>query len=186
MPDGQPPDGWYYRLRVEQRFRGPRGARIEVYTGNDRGRYPLKLGRQYLIFAYICEKRLEIDDCGDSQPLSEAKEAIRQIEKISLPKDGIVEAQVALENERRIPGARGLPGVQIFVHGEDKTYSVITDGRGWFHIRVPPGVYSAEANSIPAYQAVASDLSHDPPTRFTVRGGRCAELQFVADPPHLR
>ena len=178
-------EGWYYKLHVLQLFRGPDTEVIEVYTGDDSGGYPLELGREYLIFAYVYEKKLEIDNCGDSQPLSEAKDVIGQIEKISVPKDGIVEGQVALENERRIPADRGVPGVQIFVHGEDKTYSVITDGRGWFRIHIPPGVYSAEAKSIPAYRVVAFDLSHDQPKNFTVRGGRCAELQFVADPAHV-
>lgn len=177
-------DGWYYELQVLQLFRGLHDSVIEVYTGNDTGRYPLELGQEYLIFAYFYEKKLEIDNCGDSQPLSEAREAIRQIEKISFPKDGIVEGKVALENQHRIPADRGLPGVQIFVHGQDKTYSLTTDDRGWFRIHVPPGVYSAEAKSIPTHRIVAFDLSYDQPKRFTVRTGRCAELQFVADPVH--
>jgi hypothetical protein len=177
-------DGWYYKLQVLQLFRGSNASVIEVYTGNDSGRYPLQLGKRYLIFAYVYEKKLEIDNCGDSVPLSEAKEAIGQIEKISVPKDGIVEGQVALENERRVPADNGLPGVRIFIHGEDKTYSVTTDDRGWFRIHVPPGVYSAEAKSIPAHRIVAFDLSYDQPKSFTVRTGRCAELQFVADPVH--
>lgn len=181
---GSFPDGWYYRLSVLQLFRGANASVIGVYTGNDSGRYPLELGKRYLIFAYVYEKKLEIDNCGDSAPLSEAKEAIGQIEKISVPKDGIVEGEVALENKRRIPADNGLSGVRIFIHGEDKTYSVTTDDRGWFRIHVPPGVYSAEAKSIPAHRIVAFDLSYDQPKRFTVRTGRCAELQFVADPVH--
>jgi len=177
-------EGWHYKLHVLQLFRGPDTEVIEVYTGDDSGRYPLELGREYLIFAYVYEKKLEIDNCGDSAPLSEAKEAIGQIEKLSVPKDGTVEGQVALENRRRIPADNGLPGVRIFIHGKDKTYSVTTDDRGWFRIHVPPGVYSAEAKPIPAHRIVAFDLSYGQPKRFTVRTGRCAELQFVADPKY--
>lgn len=178
-------DGWYYRLSVLQLFRGPHQEVIEVYTGNDSGRYPLEVGEQYLIFAYVYEKRLEIDNCGDSVPLSKAREAVGQIEKISIPKDGIVEGQVTLENERRIPAEDGLRGIRVFIHGGGKTFSTVTSDRGWFRVHVRPGVYSAEARSDPGQQIVESDLSHDQPKSFIVRSGRCVELQFVAGPVNM-
>ena len=171
-------DGWYYELQVLQLFRGPHGSVIEVYTGNDTGRYPLELGEKYLIFAYIYEKKLEIDNCGDSAPLSEAKNTINQIEKVAVPKDAIVEGQVALH---QIPSEQGLAGVQILIRGGGKSYTATTDDNGWFRIHVPPGAYSAEAKSTPAHLIINYDLSYDGPDRFAVKAGRCADLQFVAN-----
>ncbi|MHB8615410.1 MAG: hypothetical protein ACYC93_04995 [Candidatus Acidiferrales bacterium] len=171
-------DGYYYRLSVLQLFRGPHERIIEVYTGNDSGGYYLDSGKEYLIFASTSKGELQIGNCDDSAPLSKAKETIRQIQKLAIPKDGIVEGQVALH---QIPSEQGLAGVQILIRGGGKSYTATTDDNGWFRIHVPPGAYSAEAKSTPAHLIINYDLSYDGPDGFAVKAGRCADLQFVAN-----
>jgi hypothetical protein len=171
-------DGYYYRLSVLQLFRGPQEKIIEVYTGNDSGGYYLDSGKEYLIFASTSQGELQISNCDDSAPLSKAEESIRQIRKLAIPKDAIVEGQVALH---QIPSKQGLAGVQILIRGAGKTYTVTTDDRGWFRVHIPPGAYSAEPKLTPAHSIVAYDLSYDHPEGFSVKAGRCAGLQFVAD-----
>lgn len=174
-------DGYYYRLSVRQLFRGPHEKVIEVYTGNDSGGYYLDSGKEYLIFASAFKGGLQIGNCDDSAPLFKAGETIRQIQKLAIPKDGIVEGQVALH---QIPSEQGLAGVQILIRGGGKTYTVTTDDTGWFQVHIPPGAYSAEPKSTPAHSIVAYDLSYDHPEGFSVKAGRCADLQFVADPKY--
>jgi hypothetical protein len=171
-------EGWTYEMSVQKMYRGPSGKTIKIFTENKSGRYPLELRKEYLIFASINRGRLEIFNCDDSAPLSATEDIINQIEKLTIPEDGIVEGQVAL---RQIPSDQGLAGVQIFIRGGEKTYTAITDDRGWFRIHVPPGAYSAEARSMPAHPITNYDLSYDGPDRFAVKAGRCADLQFVAD-----
>lgn len=171
-------DGWYYDLHVIRLFRGPSTDVIEVYTGNDSGRYPLEVAKEYLIFASINEGKLTIGNCDDSAPLSQANAIIRQIQKLAIPKDAIVEGQVALH---LIPSEKGLAGVQILIRGKGKTYAATTDDKGRFSIHVPPGAYSAEAKPSPGHSIVDYDLSYDGPDRFAVKAGHCAGLQFVAD-----
>lgn len=168
-----------YRLSVLQLFRGPHEKIIEVYTANDSGGYYLDVGKEYLIFASSNnEKRLEISNCDDSAPLSEAEDIISQIEKIAVPRDAIVEGQVALY---QIPADQGLAGAQIVIRSGGKTYTTTTDEKGWFRIHVPPGAYSAEVKATPAHPITNYDLSYDGPGRFAVKAGRCAGLQFVAN-----
>ena len=167
-----------YHLTVLRLFRGPHKKIMEVYTANDSGRYPLDLGKEYLIFASINGNRLEIFNCDDSTPLSKAQDTIRQIEGIAIPKDAIVEGFIALH---QIPSDQGLAGVQVVIREGRKTYTVTTDNEGWFRIQVPPGAYSAEVKPPPGHSVVDYDLSYDGPDRFAVKAGHCAGLQFVAD-----
>ncbi len=54
-------DGWVYRLRAKQVYRGPTQGVIEVYTANDSGRFPLENGETYLLFAITYAKQLTIN-----------------------------------------------------------------------------------------------------------------------------
>src|SRR5712691_657340 len=49
-PRGEELDGWLYDLTVQELFRGPRTRTIEVFTENSSGRFPLDVGKQYLLF----------------------------------------------------------------------------------------------------------------------------------------
>jgi len=178
VPGGQFTDGWYYRLQVEQRFRGPRAATIEVYTGNDSGRFPLQLGHQYLLFATAYKDRLEIADCGNSALFSEAKGAIRELEKLKIPKDARIEGRISFSG---IPGnGPHESGVYVVIRGKGRTYSAISNRDGWFRLHLPPGQYSATAQQIPHWSIIPYDLSYDDPEHFVARKGHCSGLQFVA------
>lgn len=176
--EGRFPDAYYYRLNVLQLFRGPQQKVIEVYTGNDSRGYFLDLGKEYLIFTRLYEGKFTIGNCDDSAPLSEAEATIRQVQKLAIPKDAIVEGQVALH---QIPSEQGFAGAQILIRGEGKTYTVTADDKGWFLLYVLPGAYSAEVKLPLGHSVVDYDLSYDGPSRFTVRAGHCAGLQFIAD-----
>jgi len=58
-------EGWRYHLRVARVFRGGVGRRAVVHTSNDSGRLNLAVGREYLLFASLRNRQLEVgDDCG--------------------------------------------------------------------------------------------------------------------------
>lgn len=175
-------DGWRYRLKVLRLFRGPRNKVIDVYTGNDSGRYPLDLKGEYLIFAYKYKDQLTIDNCGNSAPLSEAKDLIREIQGITIHRDGIIEGRI-VQNYVSFNKSKGAPGIKVLIYGKGKTYRLITDQQGWFQLHVPPGQYSAEAESTPAHPIVAYDLNYGGNSkRFVVKAGRCAGFEFVVNP----
>lgn len=173
-------DAWEYRVSVLQRFRGQGNNIIDLQTGNDSGGYFLDVNREYLIFASSYKGQLWISNCDDSAPLPEAKDLIRKIEGIAIPQDGIIEGRVILNY---VPSNKSVPGIQVLVRGEGRTFRLTTDQQGWFRLHVPPGRYSAEAESTPAHPIVAFDLNYGgDPHEFVVKAGRCAGFLFVANP----
>ncbi len=167
-------DGWVYRLRVRQTFRGAVRDILEVFTENSSGRFPLVVGETYLLFASVDEGRLTIDNCGNSGPLSQLQNLIPQIRKIKRTSGAEIEGEVSAG-----PGMPPPAGITIVVRGAQKTYRGVTARDGWFHIHVPPGKYTIRAESS-AWKVVPFDLSYDDPDRIVVHNGGCAELKFLA------
>jgi hypothetical protein len=67
--------GWSYRLHPLRVFRGRGLTGRDVFTENSSGRFPLEVGKQYLLFA-TAEDQLEITNCGHSGLVAERQEAI--------------------------------------------------------------------------------------------------------------
>lgn len=153
---------------------------IDIYTGNDSGGYRLDLNKEYLFFAHKDKDQLWISNCDDSVLLSKAKKLVREIKEIAIPQDAIVDGRVILSY---VPSNRGVHGIKILIRGEGRTYRLTTDQQGWFHLHVPSGSYSVEAESTLAYRIIAYDLNYGgDPKKFTVKAGRCAGFEFVANP----
>ena len=120
-------DGWIYKLSVRRVFRGSVKHSVEVFTENSSGRYPLERGKTYLLFATSYAGRLEIDNCSNSALLSEARDAIGELEKLKNPGPyGEIEGRIDLQP------SESPAGIRIIVQNGRKTYSAITDGTGWF------------------------------------------------------
>jgi hypothetical protein len=172
-------DAFEYRIRVIRQFRGTVKEVIAVYTGNDSGEYQLDLKEEYLIFASEYKNQLWVSNCDDSVPISKASDLLREIKKIEIPRDGIVEGRIALNY---VPSNNGLPGVKVLIRGEGKTYGSTTDPQGWFRLHVLPGSYSLETASTPAHPIIPYDLNYGGDSkRFVVKAGRCAGFEFVAN-----
>jgi len=177
VPDqGDTIGGWIYRLRVAKTFKGARREYIEVYTENSSARFPLVVGEEYLLFAYLFQGRFTIDGCGNSAVLSTAGNAIHQILQIRKATRGKIEGRLV----NRLEGAPPS-GIRIIIRGERQTYTTVTDRDGWFRLHVPPGRYSAHAES-PQWSFTPFELSYDDPNDFIVHRGGCAQLQLVATP----
>ena len=174
---GEEIDGWLYDVRVQELFRGPRTKTIEVFTENTSGRFPLEVGKQYLLFAAEFDGRLTIDCCGNSAELPEAQAAIRDLHGLKIPKDAAIEGRVSRSGIQD----SGVPDIQVIIHTDGRTFKVRSDRDGWFHLHVPPGKYSAKALQTPHWNIALSD-SADDTRHFDARKGRCARLQFRADP----
>jgi len=173
------PDGWLYDLSVQELFRGLRTKTIEVFTENSSRSFPLDVAEKYLLFADEKDGRLTITNCGNSSLQSKAEEAIRELRRLETPKDAAIEGRISFSGMSD-PGSH-MPGIQVLIHGEKKTFRVTSDREGWFRIHVPPGKYSAEVEQIPHWNVAPSSDSYDNPNSFDVRKRRCSRLQFVAN-----
>jgi hypothetical protein len=172
-------DGWLYSLSVQKLFRGPQTRTIEVFTENSSGRFPLDVGKDYLLFAHEEDGRLTITNCGNSGPLSKAQKAIQELRGLEIPQDAVIEGRISFSHTSDW-GTR-MPTIQLIVRGDRKTFKATTDREGWFHVHVSPGNYLAEARQIPDWNVAPSANSYDNPNHFEARRGRCSQLQFVAN-----
>jgi len=167
--------GWFYRVRVLKVFRGPVRAEFTIYTENSSGRFPLEKGQAYLLFASGEQGRLEIDNCTNSAPLTQAAKSIEMIENIL--RSGLygeIEGWVIGET-----GGIDVSGVRVTCRGASGTYSDVTDKGGRFHFRAPAGRYRVDFTS-GEYYVNTDDIFWYKPGNFTLHPGETAALQLVS------
>jgi hypothetical protein len=174
-------DGWVYRLNVTRVFRGAATDELSVFTENASARLPLRVGGTYLLFVHEYEGILEITSCGNSVPVSEAAEKIKELEEIAKASNGTIEGRVVSYLPAPRGGWKGLEAVRVVATGENGVYSVVTDRDGWFHITVPTGTYRARAEGPPP--TVCLDLSYDDSDDLVIEKGGCGQLWFVGNAP---
>jgi hypothetical protein len=172
--EGKSEDGWYYRVRVTNVFKGANQKELTVYTGDDSVRFPLEVGREYLLFADERHGRLEIDSCGNSALLSEASKSLEQIKRIATANDGEIEGWVVEET-----GGINLSGIHVVIRGGSRLYRAVTDSEGWFHFRAPKGIYRVDFRNH-EYYLNRGDLFWYEPDHFVLHDGETASLQMVS------
>jgi hypothetical protein len=148
LPDPEDSDttgGFFYQLKIATMYRGPSQDTVEVYTGNDSARFPLKLHHSYLLFASNFERPLTIGCGGNSAELAEAGPALRSIERLlktmNSATGGDIWGQVGTSNQglcegirvclspprgkhKRIRHARTATGVSVFMfHRESMRFT---------------------------------------------------------------
>jgi len=167
--------GWFYRMNVEEMFRGPASKIITVYTENSSARFPLEKGRTYLLFAFKQNGRLEIFGCGNSALLSEASDALTRLRNLRVGKQpSEIEGWFVADT-----AGIDLSGVIVTVKNQSRSYTAVTDKDGWFHFPAPPGRYRLDLSS-KEYYLNADDLSWYKPEGFVLHAGECASLQAVS------
>ena len=171
-------DGWLYKLSVQELFRGPRTRTIDVFTEDSSGRFTLSVGGKYLLFAGNFEGRLAITSCGNSAELSEAQDAIRELRRLRIPEDAVIEGRISFLGGP--DPATDIPRMQVIIRADGRKYKTTSDREGWFQLHVPPGKYSAVVQQIPHWNIAPYDLSYDNPNHFRARKGHCSGLQFNA------
>lgn len=172
-------EGWVYRLRARKTYRGPAQDMFEVFTGNDSARLPLDVGETYLLFASTSGGRLTIVGCGNSAKLSEAGDAIRQLEKLMKRLKSASDGEVSgVVGEYVGNDAPGVAEVVVTARGGGKSYEGVTGKDGWFHIPVPPGAYVVSARSAKG-AVVPYDLSYDDPQHVVVHKCGCTAIQLL-------
>jgi len=91
--------GTDYVVRPTEVLRGRIDDELWIYSEDDSGRFPLKLGRRYLLFVYRQGKTLRVDNCGHSALLADSEAELRRVRRFGL--------------KRR--NRRGLPNVELLL-----------------------------------------------------------------------
>ena len=87
-PDGDR-RGTFYTIEVQELLKGTVTQKLTVYSENSSGRFPMRVGAQYLVFAD--EQRFEgiprrqwwISNCGNSAPVPEANKALEAVRMLT-------------------------------------------------------------------------------------------------------
>jgi len=189
LRDKNDPEGisaYSYTLRVNRALRGKMAGAIRVYEANNSGRATFEWvsGKEYLLFLFYApdEKSWELDGCGNSGPLSEAKMALSEIATIKAAHGGGVIHGVVRDSEE-LPFTV-IPGVRVEAQGTTGPYSATTNEKGEFQMDVPAGKYIVRVvdNGLFFDKAL---FSYEDPSKIQIEPGGCAQVEFakVARPP---
>jgi hypothetical protein len=81
--------GTFYTVEVADVLKGAPPHRVQLYSDNSSGRFPMRVGKRYLIFGYsgafqgIRGQHLAVNNCGNSAPLPEANEALKTVRRLA-------------------------------------------------------------------------------------------------------
>ncbi|MFY9741271.1 MAG: hypothetical protein WA252_09395 [Candidatus Sulfotelmatobacter sp.] len=81
--DGYFLDGNTFKLVPVRVFKGNVKRSIVLFSENSSGRFPMQVGKKYLVFAYTDHGRLMINNCGSSNLVSRAKKAVATVAHLS-------------------------------------------------------------------------------------------------------
>lgn len=76
-------DGITYAIHIEEVLRGPHAKSVELFSENSSGRFSMRVGAAYLIFAHKELDQLQVDNCGNSGLLSEKAQTLATLRKIN-------------------------------------------------------------------------------------------------------
>jgi hypothetical protein len=160
-----------YQVKVLRTYRGSHRQSLQIRSENDTGRFPMQKGQKYLLFVRTFEGHLYIDNCGNSELLSDAEDAVDAIKQISKAGPyGEIEARVSSVVDN-------VAGIRFIAHRGNMTFPGVTDKGGWLRLRVPPGVYKLTARS-PKFLLTSYDLNEDQPDRLVVHKGSSVQLDY--------
>lgn len=165
-----------YRVKILRTYRGSPQQILSIRSENDSGRFPMQRGEKYLLFVRVFDSHFVINSCGNSGPLSEARDTMDAIKEISKAGPyGEIEARVR-------NGEDDVAGIRFVARSATRTYSATTGDDGWIHLRVPSGVYKLTSIS-ERFRIELFDLNEDQPNRLVVSGGGSVQLDYDA---HLK
>src|SRR4249919_3519214 len=72
--------GIVYTVEISRSFRGSLHAKVNIYSENSSGRFPMELGTEYVLFLSRQGRTLVADNCGNSAPYD--KPIVAALEKL--------------------------------------------------------------------------------------------------------
>jgi len=84
--------GTFYTVRVEELLKGGHEKQVEIYDENSSGRFPMRVGGRYILFAYagafegVKGERLAINSSGNSETMKESTKTLARVREITQAK----------------------------------------------------------------------------------------------------
>ena len=168
-----------YTLRVDQTLRGEQSETIQVSESNDSGRavFDWIPRRKYLLFLshFGAERDWSLDGCGNSGPLRKSRRALSVIEQLKTRHgDGFIHGVVSDEFL-----SRGISDVHVNASGSAGVFTAVTNSKGRFEIKVPPGKYTVIADKDADGETFeTAELSYLDSKNIQIEPGECVQLQL--------
>jgi hypothetical protein len=162
-----------YTVEVGDVLRGKAGKVERVATENASARWIGEPGKTYVVFA----SRGKVGGrCSSLDEPEHVADTLRQIHALKGVRDATIEGEAVAGGGG--PGAASVAGMKVRARSAAGVYySTVTDERGGFSLRVPPGTYSVKADGL-----MPSAYSRHDAGRFAVVAGQCAQFQFSRTP----
>jgi hypothetical protein len=122
--------GWVYRLKVKKLYRGSSRSVIQVFTEDASERFPLETGHTYLLFAHAFPGGLEIDSCGNSIALAQARTSIDRIGKVLAEQKSATGGHVCGRVVESSDTETGVKGVSIRARDGLTIHTTVTNKEG--------------------------------------------------------
>ena len=75
-------EGKEYTVQVKEIFKGKPNKKINIFSENTSGRFPMEIGKTYVIFLHQELGRYQIDNCGNSGLLSEKQATVKSVRQL--------------------------------------------------------------------------------------------------------
>lgn len=83
--EGEDGEGTSYRLRVKETLHGRRHPTFSLFSENTSARFPMAVGRQYLVFVNKRDNIFFASNCGSSGELRERSKLVSELRRRSRP-----------------------------------------------------------------------------------------------------
>lgn len=72
-------EGTNYTVEIQEIIKGNLNKSVIIFSENSSGRFPMSIGKTYILFIYYNVGRYQIDNCGNSGLLSKKEEIIKTL-----------------------------------------------------------------------------------------------------------
>ena len=80
-PSSNDDEGTVYGFKVEETLSGARYKTINLFSPNNSGRFPMDIGRKYLVFVTKDHRVFSVSNCGSSGELPEQSAIVEAVRK---------------------------------------------------------------------------------------------------------
>src|SRR5439155_10395859 len=76
-------EGVTYTVRVDEVLHGRAVKKVELFSEDSSGRFPMEKGKTYVLFIYRGLDRLAVDKCGNSGLVTETKAVLTSVRQLA-------------------------------------------------------------------------------------------------------
>jgi hypothetical protein len=72
-------DGSIYTIVLQEVLKGDLSGTIEIFSENSSGRFPMDVGQVYILFVYMENRLLQVNNCGNSGLINESNDVLQTL-----------------------------------------------------------------------------------------------------------